>query len=278
MDIGIVGLGLIGGSMAKAAKSRTTHRVYGYDINEETMMMARMSGSIDGVLDAEKIPDCSLILLALRPAAAIGWVEQNAGRIGPDTVVVDLCGVKCVVVDAIAPIAEREGFHYIGGHPMAGTENGGFINSDGDLFCGASMILTPDENTDIQMLDMLKGFFLTIGFENLTFSTPEEHDRIIAYTSQLCHVASNAFVKSPTAQTQMGFSAGSFRDLTRVAKLDENMWTELFLDNADRLGDEVELLIAELQPYLEALRGRDEETLRALLREGREKKATAGGR
>lgn len=278
MDIGIVGLGLMGGSMAKATKSRTTHRVYGQDTNEETMMMARMSGAIDGTFDDAKISECSLIVLAVRPCAAIDWVQDHASAIGSATVLVDLCGVKRVVVDAIAPIAEREGFHYIGGHPMAGTENGGFINSDADMFLGASMILTPDEHADIQMLDMLKGFFLTIGFDNLTFSTPEEHDRIIAYTSQLCHITSNAFVKSPTAQTQMGFSAGSFKDLTRVAKLDENMWTELFLDNSDQLADEVELLIDELTPYLEALRSQDADRLRTLLKDGREKKATAGGR
>ena len=175
-------------------------------------------------------------------------------------------------------MAERAGFHYIGGHPMAGSENGGFVNSDRDLFDGASMILVPDEHTDMQMLEMLKGFFLTIGFERLTFTDQEEHDRLIAYTSQLCHIASNAFVKSPSAQRHMGFSAGSFRDLTRVAKLDEDMWTELFLDNADYLADELELLIDELKPYLVALRAHDDEALRALLREGRELKATAGGR
>jgi prephenate dehydrogenase len=278
MDVGIVGLGLIGGSMAKAAKARTTHRVFGLDIDEETMLMARMSGSIDGELDGERLPSCSLVLLALRPQAAISWVVEHADALSGDTVVVDLCGVKRVVCDAIEPIATQHGFHYIGGHPMAGSENGGFINAEVDVFDGASMILTPDEHTDMEMLEMLKGFFLTIGFDRLTFTTPDEHDRIIAYTSQLCHVTSNAFVKSPTAQRHMGFSAGSFRDLTRVAKLDEDMWTELFLDNADYLAGELECLIDELKPYLVALRARDDETLRELLREGREKKATAGGR
>lgn len=278
MNVGIVGLGLIGGSMAKAARARTTHRVLGIDIDETTMLMARMSGAIDDALEDDKVACCDLILLALRPQAAIDWTRDHADAISADTVVVDLCGVKRVVCEALAPLAQSRGFHYIGGHPMAGSENSGFVNADVDLFSGASMILVPDERTDLPMLEMLKGFFLTIGFDQLTFTTPEEHDRIIAYTSQLCHVASNAFVKSPTAQRQMGFSAGSFRDLTRVAKLDEHMWTELFLDNADYLADELERFIGSLEPYLAALRSRDAASLEELLRDGREKKATAGGR
>ena len=212
MNVGIVGLGLIGGSMAKSIKVRTAHTVWGVDLDAETMTLSRLSGAIDGTLT-----------------------------------------------------------------PMAGRERGGFVHSSEELFTGASMILTPDQNTDMRMLETLKSFFTDIGFAGLTFSTPEEHDRIIAYTSQLAHLVSSAYIKSPEAQRRRGFSAGSFRDMTRVAHLDEAMWTELFLDDADYLTEQLEILIDHLNEYREALTAHDAEKLQALLKDGREKKATAGG-
>ena len=190
---------------------------------------------------------------------------------------VDLCGVKRTVVSAITPIARERGFAYIGGHPMAGRERGGFTASSEDLYVGASMILTPDQRTDMQLLETLKAFFLDLGFAGLTFSDPEEHDRIIAFTSQLAHIVSSAYVKSPEAQRRRGFSAGSFQDMTRVARLDEDMWTELFLDDADYLTTELDELIVHLREYADAIRAHDAQALRALLRDGREKKASAGG-
>ena len=277
MIVGIVGLGLIGGSMAKSIKNRTAHTVYGADLNAETMTMARMCGAMDAPLTAENLPQCDLVLVAIRPGAAVEWVRQNAEHISKSAILVDLCGVKRTVVKAITPIAAEHGFAYIGGHPMAGKERGGFTAATDDLYVGASMILTPDERTDMQLLETLKAFFLDLGFAGLTFSTPEEHDRIIAFTSQLAHITSSAYVKSPEAQRRRGFSAGSFQDMTRVARLDEDMWTELFLDDADYLTGELEVLVGHLAEYLDALKARDADTLRALLRDGREKKATAGG-
>ena len=277
MKVGIVGLGLIGGSMAKSIKTRTAHTVYGIDLDHETMTMARMCGAIDAPLTEQTLPQCDLVLVAIRPGAAVEWVRQNAARISKSAILVDLCGVKRMVVKAITPMAEANGFAYIGGHPMAGRERGGFTAATDDLYVGASMILTPDKRTDMQLLETLKAFFLDIGFASLTFSTPEEHDRIIAFTSQLAHITSSAYVKSPEAQKRRGFSAGSFQDMTRVARLDEDMWTELFLDDADYLTGELEVLIRHLTEYLDALRAGDADTLRKLLREGREKKATAGG-
>ena len=277
MKVGIVGLGLIGGSMAKSIKTRTAHTVYGIDLDHETMTMARMCGAIDAPLTEENLPQCDLVLVAIRPGAAVEWVRQHAAGISKSAILVDLCGVKRTVVEAIAPIAEAHGFAYIGGHPRAGKERGGFTAASDDLYVGASMILTPDKRTDMQLLETLKAFFLDIGFAGLTFSDPAEHDRIIAFTSQLAHITSSAYVKSPEAQKRRGFSAGSFQDMTRVARLDEDMWTELFLDDADYLTTELEVLIGHLTEYLDALRAGDAESLRKLLREGREKKATAGG-
>ena len=277
MNVGIVGLGLIGGSMAKSIKARTADTVWGVDLNHETMTLARMCGAIDAPLTEENIPQCDILLIAIRPAAAIEWVKRHAPLIAKSAIVVDLCGVKRVVVAGIAPVAEQYGFAYIGGHPMAGKERGGFTSATDDLYVGASMILTPDRRTDMQLLETLKSFFLDIGFAGLTFSDPEEHDRIIAFTSQLAHITSSAYVKSPEAQRRRGFSAGSFQDMTRVARLDEDMWTELFLDDADYLTKELGELIRHLTEYQEALEARDAEKLRALLKDGREKKATAGG-
>ena len=277
MNVGIVGLGLIGGSMAKSIKVRTAHTVWGIDLDAETMTLSRLSGAIDGALTAENLPLCDLVLVAIRPAAAIRWVGDNAKLIQKNAILVDLCGVKRNVCEQLAPIAKANGFAYIGGHPMAGRERGGFVHSSEELFTGASMILTPDQNTDMRMLETLKAFFTDIGFAGLTFSTPEEHDRIIAYTSQLAHLVSSAYVKSPEAQRRRGFSAGSFRDMTRVAHLDEAMWTELFLDDADYLTEQLEILIDHLNEYREALAAHDAEQLQALLKDGREKKGTAGG-
>lgn len=277
MEIGIVGLGLIGGSMAKSIKARTDHMVWGIDQNEETMMLARMCGAIDGPLSQEVLPRCDLILVALRPGAAVEWVRDHAKDLSPSAILVDLCGVKRGVVKAIAPLAEQYGFSYIGGHPMAGRERGGFAASTQNLYVGASMILTPDQRTDVVLLDTLKAFFLDIGFAQLTFSDPEEHDRIIAFTSQLAHIVSSAYVKSPEAQRRRGFSAGSFQDMTRVARLDEEMWTELFLEDGDFLSVELDRLIEHLKEYAQALKERDGNQLKALLKDGREKKASAGG-
>lgn len=277
MNVGLVGLGLIGGSMAKSIKSRTSHLVWGIDIDQETMTLARLSGAIDSPLDEENLGRCDLLLIALCPRAAVEWMQAHAGLISRQAMVVDLCGVKRQVCRELSPLAREYGFSYIGGHPMAGNERGGFVNSRPDLFQGAYMILTPDRHTDISWLETLKDFFLDIGFASLTFSDPEEHDRIIAYTSQLAHIASSAYIKSPEALRRRGFSAGSFRDMTRVALLDEQMWTELFLADADYLTEQLEILINNLNHYLQALHGRDEERLRALLKEGREQKAAAGG-
>lgn len=277
MNIGIVGLGLIGGSMARSIKNRTEHTVWGEDWNPETLFAARMCGAIDGTLSSENLPQCDLLLLALYPNAVIEWTKTHASEISRTAVVIDLCGVKRTLVQALTPIAAQYGFTYIGGHPMAGRERSGFAASTDDLFVGMSMILTPVGTLELPLLEKIQAFFLDIGFGHLTFSTPEEHDRIIAYTSQLAHISSNAYVKSPTASQRRGFSAGSFRDMTRVARLDETMWTELFLDDADYLTDELKLFIDNLKEYLDALEHRDAARLQSLLRDGREKKAAAGG-
>lgn len=277
MNIGIVGLGLMGGSMAKSIKTKTGHSVFAKDTNDETMLMANLTGALDGELDEKTLPMCDIVFLALRPGIATKWLDANAESIGEKAVVVDFCGVKRNVTRKMRAIADSKGFSYIGGHPMAGKERGGFKNSTPDLYVGASMILTPDDKTLPELLEELSSLFYDVGFSRVVYSTPEEHDRIIAYTSQLAHIVSSAYIKSPEAQRQRGFSAGSFKDMTRVAYLDEDMWTELFLENSDYLTYELDVLIDSLNEYKKALHEGDRNTLNSLLREGKECKIKAGG-
>lgn len=277
MNIGIVGLGLIGGSMAKSVKAKTGHTVFGCDINPETLIMAKLSGAIDEELTEINLSECDVVFLALTPKVATDWLRSKGESISSSTVVVDFCGVKRSVSANMRKIADEHGFMYIGGHPMAGKERGGFKNSSPDLFSGASMILTPDSETLPETLEMLSKLFYDVGFGRVVYSNADEHDRIIAYTSQLAHIVSSAYIKSPEAQRQRGFSAGSFRDMTRVAYLDENMWTELFMSDSDYLIKELELLISSLNEYKDALSKGDSVTLNRLLKEGRECKIQAGG-
>ena len=271
MTIGIVGLGLIGGSMAKAIKHYSDNTVLGMDISQSVVLKAKMLEVIDGELTQDNLKDCDLVILALYPHDTISFVRENAQQLKGATVI-DCCGIKRLVLDAVQPLSHEHGFVFIGGHPMAGIERSGFEYSMIDLFEGASMILTPDASADIALLDSLKQFFLSIGFERIQISDADEHDRIIAYTSQLAHVLSSAYVKSEAAMRHKGFSAGSFQDMTRVALLNEDMWTELFLANRDNLSDEVEALAGRLIQYANAIREGDEKDLKHLLIEGRERK------
>ena len=276
MQIGIVGLGLIGGSFARAVKEHTPHSVFAFDIDRSALLGATLVGAIDGELTDPQLQNTNLLLLSLYPQATVDFVKSHADAIRPGTIVVDCCGVKRPVCDALCDFAKQHGFHFLGGHPMAGTQFWGFSHARASLFKGASMILTTNGVTDIHVLETVKRFFLSVGFETLTFTTADEHDKIIAYTSQLAHIVSNAYVKSPTALQRKGFSAGSYRDMTRVAKLNVEMWTELFLENRDNLGAELGLLIENLQAYKDALQRNDEPALRQLLQDGKDTKRRAG--
>ncbi len=273
-SVGIVGLGLIGGSMAKAIRRRINHTpikdidsVYALDLNLCTLNQAVAEGVIDGNLEGN-FSKCRLIMIALPPYALLKWVKDNADKL-EGSVFVDLCGVKTAVCDEIRPIAKAHNFTYVGGHPMAGREVAGYKSALESLFDRAYMILTPDADSDPETVKWLEEFYLAIGFRGVSYATPERHDDIIAYTSQLAHIASNAYVKGEMAQQTKGFSAGSFKDLTRVAKLDENMWTELFSSNRRAITEQLRGYISCLGEYLEALEAEDDEKLRSLLRDGR---------
>ena len=272
MKIGIIGLGLIGGSMAKAIRLNTDHYVLGTDLDEKVVTRAKIIEAINEELTEDKIPECDMLILALYPDATVETVKKYAPLIKKGAYLIDCGGVKEKVCNAIPQIAKEYGFVFVGGHPMAGIEKIGFKYSDAGIFADASMILTPNDDVKIDELADIRIFFLSIGFGKITIKTPEDHDRIIAYTSQLAHVLSNAYVKSKTAQEHRGLSAGSFKDLTRVAYLNETMWTELFLENKKNLLDEIDVLVGHLNEYKAALQNEDAELLKELLKNGRELK------
>lgn len=268
MKIAVIGLGLIGGSIAKAIKEQTDHTVLGADIVQSVLLRAKLTEAIDDALTEENLPECETVIIALYPEAAVRWLRENAKRIAKHALVVDCCGVKKYVCDRVKDLAVEHGFVFIGGHPMAGRERSGFDFSTSEMFKKASMILTPYADTDIREIERAKKLFLSIGFGRITIRTPEEHDRIIAYTSQLAHVLSNAYIKSPTAPYHSGLSAGSFRDMTRVATLNPTMWVELFFENRDNLITEIDALADRLTEYSRALKENDADALRRLLEDG----------
>ena len=272
MIFGIVGLGLIGGSLAKSIKFHSDHTVLGCDIDETALLQAKMFGAVDGELTEDSVGKCDVVLVALYPQAAVDWLLAHQGKIKPGALAVDCCGVKRFVCDRLFPAFENAPFTFMGGHPMAGRERSGFSFAQDDLFENACMILAPIPGTPVEEIRRAKEIFLSIGFGRVRFTTPLEHDEMIAFTSQLAHVVSGAYVKTPLAFKHKGFSAGSFKDMTRVARLNENMWTELFLENGDLLLEQTQALIDRLTEYRDALRDRDENRLRAILREGREMK------
>ncbi len=267
MKITVVGLGLIGGSLCKAIKKHTNHTVYGIDINKETLEMALSQNAIDAVTDDLSLADITIV--SLYPITTIDYIKENASKFKKGSIVIDTCGIKKAIVDAVTPILAENDVTFIGVHPMAGREFSGFEYSLDNLFDDASFIITPDKSVSQTKINLIEDFAYSIHFKKVVTATPEEHDQIIAFTSQLAHVVSNAYIKSPTHQKQLGFSAGSFQDLTRVAKLNETMWTPLFLLNKDPLCFEINYIIARLTEYRDAMQNNDAERLKALLRDGR---------
>lgn len=272
MKIAIVGLGLIGGSMAKAIKKNTDYPVYAYDIDKSAISSALQQEAIDGGFELETLNTFDLVILGLYPDVTIDFVTEYADKFKKGAVVIDTCGIKQTVVSACEKVLNDNGVYYLGCHPMAGREYSGFEYSLDNLFEKASFIYTPTENTPERIVRFVTDFAKEIGFLRCTKATPKEHDEVIAFTSQLAHIVSSAYVKSPSLEKQFGFSAGSFKDLTRVAKLNEGMWTTLFLMNKEPLVAEIDHIIDHLKEYRDAINSNDDKTLCELLKNGRELK------
>ena len=276
MTVGILGLGLIGGSLARAY-ALAGHTVYAADSDESILSFAQLAGAVDAPLTSENLPACELVLLAIYPEGSAAWLAENAQHISQETLVLDCCGVKQRICELCFPLAKQYGFTFIGGHPMAGTQFSGFKHSRANLFQGAPMVLVPPRFDDIDLLDRAKALLAPCGFGSFSVTTAADHDRMIAFTSQMPHIISNAFIKSPTALEHKGFSAGSYRDLTRVAWLNPSMWAELFLENKEFVLSELDTLLSSLAQYREAVAAEDRETLIALLDEGKRRKEQVDG-
>ena len=277
MNVGILGLGLIGGSLARAY-ALEGHTVFACEKDASMLSFAMLAGAVHGKLDEATIPACELILLAIYPDGSASWLEENACHVSPTTLVMDCCGIKEEICRRCFPLAEKFGFTFVGGHPMAGSQFSGFKYSRANLFSGQPMVLVPPVFDNIELLHRVKEMLKPCNFGSFSVTTAGEHDKMIAFTSQMPHIVSNAFIKSPTAQNHKGFSAGSYRDMTRVAWLNPYMWAELFLENKDYLLGELDGLITALTQYRDAMAADDMPRLVQLLDEGRCRKEEVDGR
>ena len=276
MKVGILGLGLIGGSLARAY-ALEGHTVLACEKDESILSFAMLAGAVHGKLDESTIPSCDLILLAIYPGGSAFWLEQHAHLVSPTTLVLDCCGIKQEICQRCFPLAEKYGFTFVGGHPMAGSQFSGFKYSRGNLFSGQPMVLVPPVFDNIQLLHRVKEMLKPCDFGSFSVTTAEEHDKMIAFTSQMPHIVSNAYIKSPTAQNHKGFSAGSYRDLTRVAWLNPQMWAELFMENKENLLQELDFYIQSLTAYRDAIAFDDMPHLISLLEEGKKRKEEVDG-
>ena len=277
MRAGIVGLGLIGGSFAKAYHA-AGWTVLGYDLDESVLSFARLADAVDEPLTMQNIAGCDLVLICVRPQAAVDYLREAAPHIGPHPVVIDCCGTKRVVCEACFPLAREYGFTYLGGHPMAGTQYSGFGHARANLYHNAPMVIVPPDFDNIALLTRVKELLSPAGFGSYSVTTAQSHDEMIAFTSQMAHLVSNAYIKSPTASAHKGFSAGSYKDMTRVAWLNAPMWSELFLENRDFMLQELDCLMENLMQYRAAIAAGDSEALTALLEDGKKRKEEVDGR
>lgn len=269
MKIAVIGLGLIGGSLCKSLKSTTNHYVMGLDINQNTLTQALEIGSIDKVITEKELCHADICFVCLYPVLTVEFIKINISHFKKGAVITDVCGIKKYIADNVEKTAADNGLFYVGGHPMAGKEKSGFNASCGKLFQGASYILTKTPLTDQTAYDTISQLVKEIGC-NIISSTTEIHDRVIAYTSQLAHIVSSSYVKSPSIQYEKGFTGGSFQDMTRVALLEENMWKDLFLLNRENLLKEIDIIINNLNDYRKSIYNNDHDTLLNLLKEGKE--------
>ena len=274
--VGVIGLGLIGGSFVKAYHAAGWH-VLADNRTKSTLDFAMLAGDVDEVLTKENVGTCDLVLVTIFPEACIEAIRALAPYFGKKPIVMDCCGTKRAVCKACFAIAEEYGFLYVGGHPMAGTQFSGYRSAEVNLYREQPMVIVPPRYDDIYLLDRVKELLKPAGFSHISVTTAEKHDQMIAFTSQMAHVVSSAYVKSPTAMLHHGFSAGSYRDLTRVARLNPSMWSELFLENKDYLLFELNGLLDRIAAYRDAIENDNEEELTRLLEEGRKRKIEVDG-
>ena len=269
MNIAVVGLGLIGGSICKAIKKNTDYACFGLDTNKNIVTAALADKSIKKEITPDNLNEADIVIICLYPEQIISFAAANINKFKKGGIIIDAGGIKTEICEKLYPVFKNSGVDFIGAHPMAGREFSGYDYSQADLFQDASFIITPYPETPDKKIKTIEDLTKKIGFGKFVITTPREHDKIIAYTSQLAHIVSNAYVKSPTIDNKTGFSAGSFLDLTRVAKLNEEMWSSLMTSNRNFLIFELQNIINNLNQYLYSLENGDKNYLYDLLKEGR---------
>ena len=272
MNICVVGMGLIGGSVCKAVREYTTHRIYGVDTDLKTVQAALEDGVVDGIIEDGNYAEIDMTIVCLYPYITAEFLKENMSRFKKDSIVCDFCGIKSFLVQQMTGLAKKCEVRYVSAHPMSGREVGGYANSLKTLYVGKNFIITPVPGTDVAAVKEVALLATQMGVTKIVQTTPEEHDKIIAYTSQLAHIVSSAYVKSPTIEEELGFTGGSFQDMTRVATVNESMWTSLFLLNRDALLSELNMLIENLSLYKDALEQKNDRLMYVLLRDGRLRK------
>jgi prephenate dehydrogenase len=271
MKILVVGLGLIGGSVCKALKKYTNHFVVGCDINHDIEYAALRDVAIDEEFRGD-YSGFDLIIMSLFPEGTESYLRENISKFDKSTLVTDVCGIKGAFSARMKSLAEENGLRYVGIHPMAGKEFGGYANSSADLFQHANFIVAAFKDSSDSDIQLLKNLSYELGAGKIVVTSPEDHDKMIAYTSQLAHIVSSAYVKSPELQLECGFSGGSFQDMTRIATMNEKMWTDLFMQNRDNLIFELDTLIENLNKYRSALESHNSDEMLTLIAEGRKLK------
>ncbi len=268
MNIGIIGMGLMGGSLGRAIIKHTNHTVFGYDTDATSMVKANLLHAFNYELNDSNIGDMDVLIVALHPHATIKVLQETAPKMKQGAILCDCCGNKRSIVEVMEALqADYPEVHYLSLHPMAGREFSGIAHSTVGLYDKASIIAVP-VHTNIEPITAIKKLFMDINAERFVISSAEEHDKIIAYTSQLAHIVSSAYVLGSMSSEHMGFSAGSFKDMTRVAKLNPDMWTELMIDNSDNLSHQIAELIDNLQQFKKHLDEGDAGALHTHLENG----------
>ena len=260
--IAVVGLGIIGGSIC-GALTRAGFSVDGFGRSRASIDYAIKAGYIEK--EGQTLADYDVVFIAVPPYATLEYLKNATFKDG--ALVCDICGVKSIIEKAV--YEKPRNYRYVGLHPMAGKETSGIASATPDLFKNANVIITRAMQTQEEDVVEVKGYLKVMGFGKIVECTAEEHDKKIALTSQLAHIVSNAYVKSPQVKGYEGFTGGSFQDMTRIAGVDEKVWTPLYACNRENIITELSGLIDNLSTYLTALKTGDDESLSNALKEGR---------
>jgi prephenate dehydrogenase len=266
-EICIVGLGLLGGSYAMGL-TRAGVRVTAIDVREEAIRFALEKEIIaEGTVDnpAALLARADAVVLGLYPHALLAWVEKNQAHLRPGTFITDVCGVKTGVVDKVQAML-RPDVEFIASHPMAGREVSGVEHANCAMFAPANFIITPTPRNTPEGIAFARELAQTLGFAHITQLTCQQHDRVIGYVSQLTHAIAVSLMNANDDPCLVDYTGDSFRDLTRIAKINEDLWSELFLMNRDVLCEEIEQFEYSLDDLKQKLQTGDEEGLKELFR------------